>query len=494
MTANHGIPLRSRLVVPFCQKPNHLRGQRLILGGILFATLMAPTVFGAVAESRWNVLYIVSDDLNNNLGCYGNPVVQSPNIDRLAARGMRFDRAYCNYPVCNASRTSFLSGRRPETTLVLDNATPTRTHLKDTVMLPEFFRQHGYRTIKVGKIFHTGDEFEDPRSWDVDIRETKAAKDPPAEQRLRTQGNRAIVLRAKDEDTWDGFVARRAAGLMQEAATNKQPFFVAAGFRRPHAPYIAPEKYFAIYNPDELHTRPGPPEHLKKIPDIALTYRTGVNPKFPQERPGDTIAAYYASVSFMDAQVGVLLDALDRLGLRDKTIVVFQSDHGYHLGEHGGLWHKLSLFEECARAPLIVSAPGHKPGATLRLVEMVDIYPTLLDLCGFPPQTGLEGTSFKPLLDNPTQPWKRAAFTVVARPRDNVQPGDSKFGDANSLGRTVFDSRWRYTVWPDGSMELYDHHNDPFEYENLAAEPKQSEQLAKMKKLLSDGWHAAGVP
>ncbi len=445
----------------------------------------------ASSSARPNILFIVSDDLNDNLGCYGNPVVQSPNIDRLAASGMRFDRAYCNYPVCNPSRTSFLSGRRPDTTLVLDNATPTRTHLKDTVMLPEFFRQHGYRTIKVGKIFHTGEEFEDPRSWDVDIRETKAAKNPPAEQIPRKQGSGGIVLRAKDEDTWDGFVARKAVELMQEAATNGKPFFVAAGFRRPHTPYIAPEKYFALYHPEELHPRPGPPEHLAKIPDLALTYRTGVNPKFPQQRPGDTIAAYYASVSFMDAQVGVLLEALDRLALRDKTIVVFQSDHGYHLGEHGGLWHKLSLFEECARAPLIVAAPGHKPGATLRLVEMVDVYPTLLEMCGFPALAGLEGTSFKPLLDDPTRSWKRAVFTVVARPRENVQPGDSKFGDITTLGRTVFDGRWRYTVWPDGSTELYDHHNDPLEYENVAAESGQREQLARMKKLLGDGWRAA---
>jgi uncharacterized sulfatase len=358
-------------------------------------------------------------------------------------------------------------------------------------MLPEFFRQHGYRTIKVGKIFHTGEEFEDPRSWDVDIRETKAAKNPPAEQIPRKQGSGGIVLRAKDEDTWDGFVARKAVELMQEAATNGKPFFVAAGFRRPHTPYIAPEKYFALYHPEELHPRPGPPEHLAKIPDLALTYRTGVNPKFPQQRPGDTIAAYYASVSFMDAQVGVLLEALDRLALRDKTIVVFQSDHGYHLGEHGGLWHKLSLFEECARAPLIVAAPGHKPGATLRLVEMVDVYPTLLEMCGFPALAGLEGTSFKPLLDDPTRSWKRAVFTVVARPRENVQPGDSKFGDITTLGRTVFDGRWRYTVWPDGSTELYDHHNDPLEYENVAAESGQREQLARMKKLLGDGWRAA---
>jgi uncharacterized sulfatase len=319
--------------------------------------------------ARLNVLLIVSDDLNNSLGCYGHPVVQSPNIDRLAARGTRFDRAYCNYPVCNPSRTSFLSGRRPDTTGVLDNATPPRSILKDTVFLPEFFRKHGYRTIKVGKIFHTGDAFEDPRSWDTDIRETKQAKNPFAKQILRRQGPNGIVLRAADEDTWEGSVALRAVELMQEAAATGVPFFVAAGFRMPHSPYIAPEKYYALYRSDDLRTRRGPPGHLANIPDLALTYRTGVNPRFPDERPGDTIAAYYAAISYMDAQVGVLLDALDRLKLTDRTIVIFMSDHGYHLGEHGGLWHKLSLFEECVRIPLFVAAPGNKPGSSSRLVE-----------------------------------------------------------------------------------------------------------------------------
>jgi iduronate 2-sulfatase len=471
-----------------------MKTMRLILIVLLPAILTVHSFCAPSAGPRLNVLYIVSDDLNDSLGCYGNPVVKSPNIDRLAARGMRFDRAYCNYPLCNPSRTSFLSGRRPDTTRVLDNATPTRAYLKDAVFLPEYFRKNAYRSVKVGKIYHTGEEFEDPRSWNEDIRETKDAKSPPKAQVLRRQGPNGVVLRAKDEETWDGFVARKGVELMQKAAAQGAPFFVAVGFRRPHTPYIAPERYYALYHPEELRPRPGPVEHLAKVPDLALTYRIGVNPKLPAKRPGDTIAAYYAAVSFMDAQVGLLLDALDRLKLWDDTIVVFQSDHGYHLGEHGGLWHKLSLFEECARAPLIVAVPGRKPGACLRLVEMVDIYPTLTDLCGLPAPEGLEGTSFKPLLDDPTRPWKRAAFTVVSRPRGNLQSGDSKFGDAAWLGRTVFDSRWRYTVWPDGTAELYDHHNDPFEYENVAAEPKQRNQLERMKKLLGDGWKAACLP
>ena len=411
----------------------------------LFLAVAATVFWNGLAEAanqadsandlaRPNVLLIVSDDLNNSLGCYGNPVVKSPNIDRLAARGMRFDRAYCNYPVCNPSRTSFLSGRRPETTGVLDNATPPRSHLKDAVFLPEFFRQHGYRTIKVGKIFHTGDEFEDPRSWDTDIRETTQAKNPPADQILRRQGPNGIVLRAEDEDTWEGFVARRTVELMQEAAASGKPFFVAAGFRMPHSPYIAPEKYYALYDPDELRPRLGPPDHLAKVPDLALTYRSSVNARFPEKRPGDTIAAYYAAISYMDAQVGVLLDALHRLGLDDRTIVVFMSDHGYHLGEHGGHWHKLSLFDECVRIPLIVAAPGRKPGTSLRLVESVDLYPTLADLCGLPSPVELEGTSFKPLLDDPIRPWKQAVFSRRFAPAREIAARRSQIRRHEFLG------------------------------------------------------------
>src|SRR5437773_318234 len=197
------------------------------LSVVLFAASLP-----AADGPKLNVLYIVADDLNCNLGCYGHPVVKSPNIDRLASRGVRFERAYCNYPVCNASRTSFLSGRRPDTTGVVDNVTPPRTFLKDAMMLPEYFRKSGYATLKVGKIFHTGKEFEDPRSWDLDIVERSTAKKPPEEQILRKQGKSGVVLKADDADTWDGFGARKAAELIEQSAKGDKPFFIAAGFRR----------------------------------------------------------------------------------------------------------------------------------------------------------------------------------------------------------------------------------------------------------------------
>lgn len=459
---------------------------------LLLAAMASAACSALAAETpahRLNVIHIISDDLNNSLGTYGNPVVRSPNVDRLAARGMRFDRAYCQYPTCNASRTSLLSGRRPDTTRIVDNQTPHRTYLGDAIFLPEYFRKQGYRTLKVGKIFHSqGEPFEDPRSWDTDIREEKRAKNPPKEQILRRQGPDGIVLRARDEDTWEGFVGRKAVEFIEDAARGGKPFFVAAGFRMPHTPYTAPEKYFALYNPDELKPRLGPPEHLANIPDQAVSYRIGVNPRFPTERPGDTIAAYYSAISFMDAQLGLILDALDRLDLWDSTVVVLHSDHGYHLGEHGGLWHKLSLFEEAARVPLIVAAPGRNPGASLRLVELVDLYPTLADLCGLEIPRELEGASFVPLLEDPIRPWKDAVFTVLTRPR--VANSGKKFGDIESMGRTVFDGRWRFTLWPDGTTELYDHHHDPFEYQNLADDPAQRERAGGMKQLLARGWKA----
>jgi uncharacterized sulfatase len=436
------------------------------------------------AESRkpLNVLLIMADDLNNELGCYGSKVVKSPNIDRLAERGVKFDRAYCNYPVCNPSRTSLLSGRRPTSTGVIDNATPTRAAMGDVTMLPEHFRRQGYTTIKVGKIFHTGDEHEDPRSWDEDVRETKAAKNPPKDQLVETKNKNAVVLHADDGDTWDGYVARQAVKRLEKVASGDKPFFVAAGFRRPHTPYISTEKHAALYQSDKMHPQPGSDEHLSHIPKWALTYNFDT-PKITGDRAQDVMAAYYASISYMDAQVGVLLEAMDRLKLWDNTIVVFMSDHGYHVGEHGGLWHKMTLFEEAARIPLIVAAPGRRSATSPRLVELVDIYPTLVELAGLPTPDGLEGKSAAPLLDEPNRAWKQAAVTIACRGEGKI--AGSAHLDPKMMGRSVRTERYRYTRWHDGSDELYDHDADPHEYKNLADDPALGETKRELVKLLS---------
>ena len=455
---------------------------------LIFPALGLVSTASAQQAGKLNVLFIVSDDLNNDLGCYGHPLVKSPNLDRLAARSVRFDRAYCQYPVCNPSRTSFLSGRRPPTTGIIDNVTPTRTVLKDTVFLPQHFRQNGYQTLKVGKIYHTGDAFEDPVSWDLDIRETKEAKSPPARQILKKSRQDGVVLDAADADTYDGFVARKSVELLEQAARAGRPFFLATGFRRPHTPYIAPKKYHDLYPPASITLPAEPPEHLKSIPPLALTYKPGQRQSAEEWR--HIRSAYYAAVSFMDAQVGVLLDALDRGNLWDRTVVVFLSDHGYHLGEHGGLWHKMTVFEESARVPLLIAAPGKKTGAACsRLVELVDLYPTLVELCGLSQPAGLEGTSCVPLLKNPDREWKRAAFAEVSRGGESA----TKKLAPSPMGRSVRTERWRYTEWDGGKqgLELYDHGSDPHEYVNLARDPEHAEQVAELHRLLEQGWRAA---
>ncbi len=470
-------------------EPLAQRGLRIAVWLISALALTAhqPVTHGA-EKQRLNVLVIMADDLRNDLGCYGHHLVKSPNIDRLAARGVRFDRAYCQYPVCNASRASFLSGKRVSTTRIIDNATPPRTFLKDAIFLPQHFRQHGYRAIKLGKIFHTGSDFEDPASWDLDERETREAKNPPNEQILSRGGaeNEVIVLGVQDEETYDGKLARRAAAALEKAQEAGHPFFMAVGFRRPHTPYIAPKRYFDMYPPERIRVESEPAEHLQKIPRAALTY----NPTTDHAQPGpEDIAAYYASVTFMDAQVGVVLEAVDRLHLWDATVVVFLSDHGYHLGEHGGLWHKMTLFEQSARVPLVVVAPGRKAGAASpRLVELVDLYPTLAELCGLPVPEDLEGTSLVPLLDEPERAWKKAAFTEVSRA---FRRSLSEPLDLTRMGHSVRTERYRYTEWFDGSVELYDYEHDARELENLADDPTQGDLRRELEQLLHAGWNAA---
>jgi len=431
-----------------------------------------------------NVLFIMADDLNTNLGCYGHEIVRSPNIDRLASRGVRFDRAYCNYPVCNPSRTSLLSGYRPDVTGIIDNKTPPRTHLGNVVFLPQHFRQHGYRVMKVGKIFHTGDAFEDLASWDIDERETREAKNPPEPQIARRQGEGGIVLDAPDAETWDGHVARRAVELLAGATKGESPIFLAVGFRRPHTPYIAPRPYFDLYPPASIPLISEPAEHLQHIPPLALT-RKKDEPPLSDDLRRETTAAYYASISFMDAQVGFLLAALDRLDLWRSTVVVFVSDHGYHLGEHGGLKHKMTLFEESVRVPLVIAAPNAAADvSTDGIVELVDLYPTLADLCGLPAPQGRPGKSLSPLLHGSLDEWtKQAAFTVVAR--DGTRDVSDTL-DRSKLGRSVRTARWRYTEWHDGTRELYDHQADPHEYRNLAADEELADTVTKLSKLIAD--------
>ncbi len=463
---------------------------RFALAALLAITASAPTAPADESPRRLNVLFIVSDDLNNVLGCYGHPLARTPNIDRLAGRGVKFERAYCQYPLCNPSRASFMTGRRPDTTKVYENSTNFRSILPEVVTLPQVFQKAGYFAARVGKIYHYGvpaqigtDGLDDPRSWNRVLNPKGRDKTDEA-QIVQYTGKKgalgaAISFLAADgtpAEQTDGLIATEVIGLLEKH--KDKPFFIATGFFRPHVPCVAPKSFFDLYPREKLRLPQEPAEQFQNIPRAALTV-SPPNYGLTNDQLLNFLQAYHASVSFMDAQVGRLLDALDRLQLADKTVVVFFSDHGWHLGEHG-LWQKRSLFEESARVPLIVAAPGAKGNgrSSGRTVELVDLYPTLAGLCQLPAPPGYEGESLIPLLEDPRAAWNHPAYTQAGR---NENTKDKRF-----MGRSVRTERWRYIEWDGGKQgtQLYDHDQDPKEYKNLAGNPQYASVVAEMKKLL----------
>ncbi|MDM8007309.1 MAG: sulfatase [Phycisphaerae bacterium] len=446
---------------------------------------------------RPNVLLIISDDLNNSLGCYGNPVAVTPNIDRLAAQGVLFDRAYCQYPLCNPSRASFMTGRRPDTTGVLENRTHFRENLPDVLTLPQLFQQAGYFAARVGKIYHYGvpaqigtDGLDDTPSWDLRINPRGRDKDDEDEviQYTGQKGSLGAAIsflaaEGPDEEQTDGKITSEVIRLMEE--NKNRPFFIACGFFRPHVPCIAPKAYFQKHPLSTLSLPQEPPGHRALIPEAALHVRPP-NYGLTTQQLTDFLQAYHACVSFIDAQVGRLMDALTRFDLADNTVVVFFGDHGWLLGEHGQ-WQKTSLFEESARVPLIIVAPGAKGKgkACLRTVELVDVYPTLAALCGIEAK-GAEGASLLPLLHDPQASWSKPALTQVLRGARLGTTAASQPSRRGFMGRSVRTERWRYTEWDEGRQgtELYDHQNDPKEYRNLANDPAYADTVAKLKQML----------
>lgn len=429
-------------------------------------------------SSKPNVLFISIDDLNNDLGCYGNAQVKSPNIDRLAARGVRFERAYVQYTLCNPSRASFLSGRRPERTGIYELQTAPRKAMPDAIFLPQLFRQNGYFTARYGKLYHEGRD--DKLSWDVsdnsefvDVEERalhqKRYANPPGQRTPDWN-----PLDTSEANTRDARTAQAIAALMEEKAKAGKPFFLAAGLNKPHLPWNVPKKYFSLYQAANIKFQPDLP--MNSIPSVALMTELFGSPQ-PASR-AEAIAAYYSAITYMDAQVGVLLDKMDELKLWDNTIVVLFSDHGFHLGDHGGLWAKLTLFEQSARTPLIIALPQSRQAgkASSRVVELLDLYPTLAELSGLPAPAGLEGRSLAPLLQQPNRQWLHAAYTMVYH----------EVGGEKIEGKSVRNERWRYTEWDAGrkGTELYDHDRDPNEFNNLAADQRHAKTLKEMKQLL----------
>jgi uncharacterized sulfatase len=433
-----------------------------------------------------NVLLIAVDDLNVSLGCYDHPQVKSPNIDKLAARGVRFEHAYCQYPLCNPSRSSLLSGLRPDTSRIYDNATPIRKVFPHIVTLPQLFKTNGYFSGRVGKLYHYGvpgqigtSGLDDPPSWTEFVNPRGRDRDDEAEVINFTPDRQLgaalgwMEAKGTDEEQTDGKVAAETIRMLE--AHKDKPFFIAAGFYRPHVPDIATKKYFDLYPLDQITLPKEPPEHIKDIPPIALTSKTP-NYGVEEDKLHQFKRAYLASISFVDAQIGKVLDALERLKLTENTIVVLFGDHGWSLGEHGQ-WQKQLLFEESARVPLIIALPkATVVGSSPRTVELVSIYPTLADFCGIRPVGTLEGRSLRPLLDNPKARWMTPALTQQVR----------NDGTNRIMGYSVRTERWRYTEWDGGKagVELYDHIEDPREWHNIAKEPRYAKAVSDMRKLI----------
>lgn len=457
------------------------------------------------SKKKLNVLLIVLDDLSVRLGSYGYDV-KTPNIDRLAGKGRRFERAYSQVAMCSPSRASFLSGWRPERINLWRNDEPVRERLRGAVPLQEHFHAAGYYTARVGKVYHG--RWESEFKWDLSESLPPSAEKVPEEAESPTpvedrtaprqerdsesaaEGSVAhwwLMSDDKDEEEPDGQRARRVAQLLEEHRAG--PFFIAAGFAKPHLRWVAPRKYFEMYPPEGVQLPQEPPDDADDIPLIAVAnavlqrpglFLTGKEPELDDEMRRRAIAAHNACVSFVDAQVGVVLEALDRLKLWDSTLVVLLGDHGFHLGEHRGLWRKDTLFEEALQAPLIVVGPGvSKPGAPTRaIVELLDLYPTLVELAQLARPGGVQGTSLVPLLKDPEAKGREAAFSF----RRCYPP---------QLGRSIRTERYRFTEWPDGGQELYDLSSDPRELTNLARLPARSEAVAALRKRLYDGYAAA---
>lgn len=456
---------------------------------LLLACLLC--IASTQAASKKNVLFIMADDFRPELATYGSPAI-TPNLDKLAARSVQFDRAYCQQAVCNPSRSSMLTGLRPDTLRIWNNGTHFRELNPEVTTLPKWFMEHGYTSRCVGKIFHNWhtEVQGDPASWSApeflhyanhgddtphvtgEIPPNTAIPGPRNYGKVNVNECRDVP----DEAYYDGRVAAEAVRVLAELKEQDKPFFLAVGFWKPHAPFNAPKKYWDLYDKNKLPelnpNRPtgapevafhdsreilGPPKEQKPLtPEQVLEMRHG----------------YFANISYMDAQLGKVLDALKAQGLEENTVITFAGDHGYHLGEHG-LWAKTSNFEYDARVPLMISGPGvSKPGTKSKaLVELLDLFPTLVDLCELPQAPNLQGVSLAPILNGTKESVKDAAFTQHPRPAYyDREPGKVP----KAMGYSVRTDSMRVTLWvyQDGTKppdrELYDHTNDPFELQNRA--------------------------
>ncbi len=456
-----------------------------------FASLLILSSSVALSAEKPNVLFISADDMNCDLGAYGHPLVKTPNLDRLCRMGVRFDSAYCQQPLCGPSRASIMTGLRPDTLDMHTLKHELRQKNPDVVTLGQLFRNNGYYSARAGKIYHYGnpsmigtDGNDDPATWDE--RHNPIGIDRSQQENITRYGagqeknkNLGISMawwdpESRDEEHTDGMVASKIVELIHQK--KDKPFFLAAGFYNPHCPYVAPKKYFDLYPLDQI-TMPDPDEAKRDLEDVpAMAIQRDMR-NWPYYFKDVTVEearkckqAYFATISFVDAQVGRLLDALEENDLMDNTIIVFWSDHGYFLGEKG-LWYKRKAFERSARMPLIVADPGLSQGKhTTRPVELLDLYPTLADLCGLNSPENLEGKSLRPLLTDPAgSEWTKPAVTQIWHNR-------------KAWGYSIRTDRYRYTEWLEGKAgrELYDHSTDSGEVTNLANDPRHAKTVAEL--------------
>ncbi|MCU0785504.1 MAG: sulfatase [Verrucomicrobia bacterium] len=466
----------------------------------LFAGL-ALVVSAAAGPRQPNILFIAVDDLRPELGCYGKDYIKSPNIDALARTGMVFDQNFCQVAVCCPSRASMLTGLRPDTTKVYDNDPNFRTFLPDAVTLPEYFKKNGYFVQGMGKIFHHHPD--DPQSWSV-----LWTSPPMAHSYYALPANQAIVQKAANkrgpafecadmpDDTYhDGSLAEMAVKALRECAAKDRPFWLGVGFIRPHLPFNAPKKYWDLYDPEKIKLAPNPfypigaPSYAILRNSELPNYQGVPAMPIPDDYARQLKHGYFAAVSYVDTQVGKVLNELDRLGLRTNTIIVLWGDNGWKLGEHGA-WSKQSNVENDTRVPLIFSVPGmkHAGAHTESLTELVDVYPTLCALAGLPIPNDLQGTSLVPVIQDPGKKALTAAFSQYPR----------KVKGRRLMGYSMRTERYRFTRWVEAddhakvaAVELYDEQADPQENRNIVADPDKAKLVAQLTKELQAGWRSA---
>lgn len=462
-----------------------------------------------------NVLFIVCDDLNNHVGPAGYQHIRTPTLDTLAASSVSFQRAYCQYPVCGPSRASFLSGLYPESTGVLDNKSDIRQTRPGSLSMPQYFKDRGYWTAGVGKVFHTPKHQQGDLEWHAFHKFDNAELPLVTVARNKFEAEHGSIARGKTRRAWkehlnslstqtrgqkrpgygpsglsdeqhkDGQNVRQVIGWLKHKPYGDRPFFIACGIQKPHVPFLAPDKYFAGIPPSSLTYPLDPTDDWDDIPRQAMVKRfTAFGFELGRENASlrrEYMQAYHACIEFVDTQLGLLIDEIKTQGLWEDTVIVFTSDHGYHLGEHF-LWGKVSLFEVCARVPLMIRIPGRgRQGAVSQsLAELVDVWPTLIDACGLKPPEHLQGTSLLPVVEDPQVRVRSTSYTVVTR-RANGRA---------TLGRAIRSARLRYAEWPDGE-ELYDLVQDPAEHRNLSNAPQHQSALVRMRKLLAEAKRTA---